>query len=740
MHRPTNSRSRRGAVASIGVVVSLALTTWARAQATGPAVVLPEVDIEKGGKGGYDPAVAYASKARTGAKTAVLGPLGNVAIKDTPHAVTVVPQDVLVNQQIQQVNDALRFLPSVEIRDQQGFDISRPQARGFQGSIVQNTRLDGLNVVGTTAIAAENLQSIQVLNGPSGALFGPETPAGVFDYILKRPTDVPLFRAIEGFDSRGVFTEWIDAGGRLGPDNRIGYRVNLVHGQGEQYVRSSYENRTLGSLALDYHLDNQTVLETNYSHYAPDSTGLPGAIVYDGNSTNPRVASTQIPNGLNPSTPGLGQPGAGVNLRSDTAVVKLKHDFNADWHLEAGGLFENAVRNLYGITNTLQNNSGDYVVTKNFNAVSLFTVASNEAYLRGRIDLFGTRNDVTLGTNGYALNMYNPSSSIQQTLGSSNLANPTLFLPLPSVPSYAYKYRSGNLQNQSLITGDTLHFNDKVAIQGVLSTSFLSSKSFSVAGATTSSDTRDFALSPTASLILTPTNRITGYFTYASSVEQGDTAPTGTVNANQTLSPYHDELYEVGVKYQLTPGLLVTLDGFRMTRPYASTPQDTNVFAVVGSQRNYGIELFGQGALTPDISLLGGVTFIDARLQNSGVAATNNKLIVGVPKYKVDEFVDYHPYFFRGGALTAAVHYEDARAATNTNLSYANAFVSVDLGARYSADLGTHHATVRFQVLNVNDARYYVSVADGNIVGSPGANTAYLGAPRTYHASLELDF
>lgn len=47
-------------------------------------------------------------------------------IKDTAHAVTVVPQDVLVNQRVEQVNDALRFLPSVAIRDQQGFDISRP--------------------------------------------------------------------------------------------------------------------------------------------------------------------------------------------------------------------------------------------------------------------------------------------------------------------------------------------------------------------------------------------------------------------------------------------------------------------------------------------------------------------------------------------------------------------------------------------------------------------------------------
>ena len=738
-------QQKAGSIVGLGFaamsLLPAAVTPVAAQSVAAPSVSLPEVDVEAAGKGGYDPAVAYASKARTGARKADIGPLGDVSIKDTPHAVTVVPQDVLVNQGVEQVNDALRFLPSVEIRDQQGFDISRPQSRGFQGSIVQNTRMDGLNVVGTTAIAAENLQSIQVLNGPSGALFGPETPAGVFDYVLKRPTDLPLFRYIEGFDSRGVFTEWIDACGRTGPDNRIGYRINLVHGQGEEYVKSSYETRTLGSLALDYHFDYATVLETNYSHYAPDSTGLPGAIVYDGASTaGSKSRSTQIPNGLNPLTPGLGQPGAGVNLRSDTGIVKLKHDFNADWHLEIGGLYEGAERNLYGISNTLSDNAGDYTVTKNFNAVSLFTVASNSAYLNGKVDFLGTRNDVTIGTNGYALSMYNPRVNPTLTLGNSNLADPTVFFPTAGAPNTQGNYYSGYLRNQSLITGDTIHFNDKVAVQGVLSTAFLSSASYALNGSVTSADKRDFALSPTTSLILTPTNRLTGYFTYAGSVEQGDTAPTGSANANVTLAPYHDELYEVGVKYQLTPGLLVTLDGFRMTRPYATQDATTDIFAVVGTQRNYGIELFGQGALTPDLSLLGGITFIDARLQNSGVVATDNKLIVGVPKYKLDQLFDFHPFYFHGGALTAAVHYEDARAATNTNMSYADGFVSVDLGARYSTNVGTHHATFRFQVLNVNDARYYISVADGNIVGSPGANTAYLGAPRTYHASLELDF
>lgn len=729
------SRSSRSLLIYIGVVVIAQQVSCApsQAQQAEAAVTLPEIVID-----GISKNAAFAQAANTAAKTADFGPLGNRSIKDTPQSITVVPKDVLVNQQTTQVNDVLQYLPSVEIRDQQGFNISRPQSRGFMGSIAENVRVDGLNAIGTTAIATENLSAIQVLNGPAGALYGPETPAGVFNYVLARPTDTPLFRYIQSFDSRGILTEWLDAGGKSA-DGKIGYRLNLSHGQGDDYAPSSYLNRTLGSLALDYHIDNQTVIETNYSHYAVDSTGLPGSIVYDGASTSSKVTNTQLPNGLNPTTPGLGQPGAGVNLRSDTVVAKIKHDFGNDWHFEAGGLYENAIRNLYGITNTLTDNVGDYSVTKNFTAVPRFTVASNEASLNGHLTIFGMVNDVTLATNGFVQNMYSYTSLQTPVLGTSNLANPMVFPPV-GPPIGGPQYNSGYQKEQSIITGDTLHFNQFVAVQGVLSTSFLQTKSFGATGATTSSDSENGVLSPTTSLIVTPTKKLTTYFTYASSVEPGDTAPAGTVNANQILSPYHDELYEVGAKYELFPNFLLTLDGFRMTRPYAFAPATTNTFGVGGTQRNYGVELFGQGAISPELSVLGGATYIDARLQNSGNPSTNNMLIVGVPHWKTDLLFDYHPVMFHGGALTAAVHQEDARAATDTNTSWASGYVTVDLGARYSTTFQTHHATLRFQVINVTNRSYYISVADGNIVGSPGANTAYLGTPRTFQTSLEVDF
>ncbi|HMA50291.1 MAG TPA: TonB-dependent receptor [Magnetospirillaceae bacterium] len=669
-----------------------------------------------------------------------LGPLGPQALQDAPQSVTAVTESLMENQQAYTVNDTLRYLPSVEVRDQQGFEVSRPQSRGFQGSIVQNTRLDGLNIIGTTAIAAEDLSGITVMNGLAGALYGPQTAAGVFDYQTKKPTDTPLIRFTESFQSGGIFTEHADVGGRAGDDGQFGYRVNVAHGQGEGTVADSNFDRTLASGTFDWRVDPDTVIELHGSHYETNSTGLPGSIVYDGGATGKTGGSTVLPAAIDPTRLGYGQPEAGADLITDTGMARISHDFGAGWTLQLGGLYQNAQRNLFGITNTLTDNKGDYTVTKNFTAVPHFDIGSNEAYLNGKLDILGLENDVTFGTNGFINGQYSYRTSIATNLGKGSLANPVIFPIQSTIPNTGGEYQSALLTEQSIVTGDTIHFDDQWALQGVLSTSFLHEKSWNAASKLTASDSQDGALSPTVSLIYKPIPALTTYATFAQSIEEGDQAPAGTLNQNQFMAPYRDRSYEIGAKYAVNDHFRVAVDGFRMSRPSAQTLAD-NVFQVVGTQRNWGSELFVEGDVTSEFSVYGGVTYIDARLEGTGSAATDDKLVVGVPHWKEDVVLDLHPDLTPGFAFTAAVHSESARAATDTNNSSAPGYATVDLGLRYStAVMSEHHAVFRFQVINATDTRYFSSIADGNIVGSPGANTAYSGAPRTFEASIEADY
>jgi iron complex outermembrane receptor protein len=113
-------------------------------------------------------------------------------------------------------------------------------------------------------------------------------------------------------------------------------------------------------------------------------------------------------------------------------------------------------------------------------------------------------------------------------------------------------------------------------------------------------------------------------------------------------------------------------------------------------------------------------------------------LVVGVPLFKTDVAFDYHPAVWMGFALTGGVHAEGERATSNINNNFAPSYATFDAGIRYTKTVDKHIVTARFQVLNIGNVFYYSSIADGNIVGSPGANTAYLGTPRTYMLSLQM--
>lgn len=177
--------------------------------------------------------------------------------------------------------------------------------------------------------------------------------------------------------------------------------------------------------------------------------------------------------------------------------------------------------------------------------------------------------------------------------------------------------------------------------------------------------------------------------------------------------------------------------------PASDRLKDTNittkVFSVVGKKRNVGAELFVQGNAPSDTSLTGGVTCIDARLQNTGLASTNDQLVVGVPRVQGDLAPDspgIRAWFRAYGCSSLRnrprgdEHKQHLRAGLRNLQSQDVLF----------GQLLEHHDTFRFQVVNLTNQTYYASVADGNIVGSPGANTAYLGMPLVFMASLDLDY
>ncbi|EIC84307.1 TonB-dependent siderophore receptor [Serratia sp. M24T3] len=658
-------------------------------------------------------------------KQATLGSLGKRDIANTPYSIEVLPESLIKRQQLQSVTDLYRYLPSV-----QG-DGARPQSRGMQGSVVQNSMIDGLNVVSTTDYPAEQFSSIEVLNGLAGSLYGPANPAGIFNFVSRRPTDTPQ-RSITVGGGTGTGPQIsTDLSGPLDSGDRVKYRLNLLDDDGRGYASGSTRRRQLASLGLDFQLTDKLTMQTNFSYYHFYQKGLPGKFAL--------AKGTSFPSALNPTNGRFGQYYAGDDDKTSTESVHFKYDFDGNWLGEFGFLHQVADRQSTAVTNTLTDNKGDYTSTVASATASRFTINSYMANLTGRVDTGWISHDLSMGMRGFVWKNFNPIGGATTTLGSANLDDPLQFKE-PDYPDFTDRYHSATSTQQSFLLGDTLTFSPQWSLLLAGSESFLTANNYAKTG-TRSSKSDNHGLSGSASLMYKPVENLTLYSTYADSLQQGDVAPSGSNNAGAILSPYRSKQVEVGGKLAVNDKLLLTADVFQIQRPYAYTLTNGD-YGIAGKQRNRGLELLADGDLTSNLHVFGGITWLDPLLHDTGSDSTDGKQVVGLPRVTSDLLVVYDLPQVQGLSINAAGHYVGRRSTDNANSTWVGSYATFDLGTAYRTTLLGTATTFRLDVTNLTNRHYWTNIVPGGLNGYTGSGyaSASLGDPRMAQLSMQVDF
>ncbi len=307
------------------------------------------------------------------------------------------------------------------------------------------------------------------------------------------------------------------------------------------------------------------------------------------------------------------------------------------------------------------------------------------------------------------------------------------------------------MHQQGFNLGDLLYLPKNIAVRLAASQDWIGVDNYGL-NATTLAHARTTGsdkngISPSASVIYKPKTWMTAYGTFASSLQQGDIAPgsANVVNANQALAPYRSKEWEIGFKTDAHP-LAITADLFRIQRPFANTVSyngstTENVFKMVGNQVNYGAELQAQGTLFHRLLIDSGFTAINARLNDTQIAATNAKRFVGIPGYRTGTYTEYRIPGIARLSVTGAWEFIGQRPQDDENLHATPGSSEFDLGFRYARPLFEKLATLRFNCQNIKDTHYYSTIAAGDIAATnASANTAHLGLPRTISSSLQFAF
>ena len=663
-----------------------------------------------------------------------IGPLGSTPLLDTPYSVSVLPSEIIQNSQAINFKDVSKYLPLVAYQEQQGPDVLRPQTRGMQGGNFQNSKLDGMTMFITVANAMEEYQQIEVVNGVSASLYGPANPSGMFNFVSKRSTDQPLREVGVTYNSNSIGTVKMDLGGKFDQNGVIGYRLNALYGTGDGYVDDSRQRRLLADLGIDTHAWSGGIVELNYSDYSLKDKGYPGWFTYG--------EAIALPPAPDPTRRGYGQEYAGVELHNRIGTLRLKQELNSNWRFVVGALHQDALRNINTPVNNLTSNTGNYTSSFANGFAPRFVITSDTAYLNGNFDTGILGHDLTIGSAGYKAQTYSvrvPASAASVRLGTATIADPAIFPePARGPPDTTANFDSTDNYQQGVNVGDTIRLDRYWSTRLAVSQDWFHTNNFNVQGARISRYV-DSGVSPSGSLIFKPAPNMSTYFTYASSLQVGDLAPGTAANAGVSLPPYRSKEYEVGYKATFAK-IDFTAALFHIERPFANIDPTDQVFKISGEQVNRGLELSSIGEIFDGLTLFGGLTILDARLQHTPFPSTNGQAYVGAPRVKGNTLFEYRLPFATGLVALFNYQFSGRRAANDTNTQVAAGYNLFDIGIRYTSVLDSLPVTWRLAVDNVTDRQYWSTIGPSNLTGAnSGSLLAHLGSPRTVLASVSVD-
>jgi iron complex outermembrane receptor protein len=473
-----------------------------------------------------------------------------------------------------------------------------------------------------------------------------------------------------------------------------------------------------------------------------------------------------------------------VDLKSHIGEVRLKHEFSPNWHLVAGALDQVSDRNINTAVNQFIDNGGNYktYLANAFSSLApRFHVVSDSAYLTGKFHTGRLPHDLVIGTTGYRFSTYSPVTGPARTaLCTSNtpegICQATISAPLVYVPPpegiFSYEktspstgiYVSSIIRQQGFNISDTLSFSERWLVKFSASQDWTWTDSFTNNASTGFVPVQvpgynNDAPSGSGSILFKPRRNMTIYGTVASSIQAPDVAPANSgstiiVNASQALPPYRSKQVEIG--YKLTVRRLnFSTAIFRIERPFAtfvtgienticgpqSGTSSCQEFKITGQQLNYGAEGMVSGRIFESLMITGGLSLLNPRLTDTGIAATNNKKFVGIPDYKSNIFVEYRLPLVHGVYLNSDWQLVGRRAMDDINSAYVPQYNLLDLGIRYTTRIGGVSTTWRVTANNLTDVQYWSTLGPGSITGqSTGSYLGHLGEPLLITASTRINF
>ncbi|MDR1921228.1 MAG: TonB-dependent receptor [Candidatus Adiutrix sp.] len=757
--RMMNSRMTGGGTAGrrLVLLLALAISLWGASPAYAQSGDIPLSTINVTGESDGTAKEGYVVK-----EVKELGPWSEKALLDTPYTVNIVTEDYIENIQARSPGELLDRIPGVN-RNGGGSEHNfqhTANIRGFATAGSSSARFNGVPT-GNNNVATflEDVESLEIIHGLSGFMYGSGNVGGSFNYNLKRPTYDYMNKLRFGTYGNELFYGHADLGGPIA-GGLLAYRINILAEKGEGPVKPQNLTRQLLSVALDWNPTEDLQFQFNASHGEIELQGREGGFYVEDNNLQAFVntdidrvvgyenaANMVSLNGRLPGPPDPSQLKAPLdfynNYDTNNLGLGVKYKINDRLKFRAAAAYNDFDRDMVwgNFFFTVDPDVYKYDVR---GSKMFYRTHGAYAYLDGEFETAGIEHKLTVGANGYSLDVftqaytYAPGGPSQLYYYGSRFSNPALAWnnnidALGIMNNIGPRgHKNSDSLNYNLLISDDVKFNDQWELMVGLNNSTIRNRSYNAATGVKSSEYNKSAVTPTVALMFKPIPKLTGYVSYIESLEAGAmvSATSDWLNAGEVLPPLKSRQYEVGVKAEVG-GMFLTAALYQIERALQFGDRSSMMYVQDGEQRHRGLELIARGKLTEDLTLMGGVNFLDAE-----VLRTSDPLMVGkeptfVPKFAGKIYAEYDLPFVDGLTLTGGLNYF-GKVYTNTyNNLQVPAYATADLGLRLATKAFDQDVIYRLNVYNLTNKKYWFGGGNSHL---------HTGQPRSVALSAEIQF
>lgn len=568
---------------------------------------------------------------------------GDTPVKEIPQAVQFLEGQLLDDLNITRLDTALELASGVSKQNNFGGLWDSFAIRGFAGdeNFPSGFLVNGFN--GGRGYGgprdASNIERIEVLKGPNGALFGRGEPGGTINIVTKKPT----FKEGGSFSvSAGSWETYrIEGDYNLPLNDSIALRINGSSEQADSFrdtVETQKYTLTPSFLAKLSDRDIFTYELEYVKQEVPFDRGVVAipTVGLDG--------TTSYNLGAIPNSRFLGNPNDGpIKIGVLGHQAQYQHDFSDDWTLMLGAGYKDTTFEGYssdpelalgrqlidndGRTLSRQRRYRDYSTThmvfrgeisgKLETGSIVHNIRIGGDWDRFKIDTFQTRYRPSAADQSYSIDIFNPDYNI-----------------IAPIPNATIQDSTEVQKAWGIYAQDQIEISEQLKVRFGGRYDDFSQNIDNRLGATNPASYTKF--SPMAGLVFEPTRSLSFYASYG----KGFRPNSGVDVNNNPFAPEISESYEIGAKFVTPDGRITsTLSLYKMKKSNVLTADLlTGLSVAVGEAKSQGVEFDVNAKLPAGFELFATYAYTDAGWADDYPLAgvLENDPLINIPKHQAN--------------------------------------------------------------------------------------------------------